>query len=123
MSVAVGAVLALPPAEAWSQARGTRFESAWAGLRQYWHEAVGSEGIVGGTLAFFHGDFDRPYRSNQTMVELALSTSAGLSSWLIASLVVLGILTHRFRKMTNRSGVTYPDRAYRRPGFTLRDRG
>jgi CubicO group peptidase (beta-lactamase class C family) len=56
MTAVVAVALAVAAARAQGQAQGTRFESAWSGLQQYWHEAVASEGIVGGTLAFFHGD-------------------------------------------------------------------
>jgi CubicO group peptidase (beta-lactamase class C family) len=52
----VGLVITLRATEAPGQAPGGRFESAWAPLQQYWREAVVEEGIVGASLAFFHGD-------------------------------------------------------------------
>lgn len=48
------AVLAAPPATA--QRSADRFGAAWAPVRSFFHETLQQEGVVGGTLVFFHGD-------------------------------------------------------------------
>ncbi|MDX2057055.1 MAG: serine hydrolase domain-containing protein [Gemmatimonadales bacterium] len=55
----VGAVLGLGllvAGPAWSQRAPDRFAPAWAPVREFFHRTLAEEGMVGGSLMFFHGD-------------------------------------------------------------------
>jgi len=50
------AIAAMNPGLLGAQGGASRFEAAWKPVREFFHENLPEEGVVGGSLVFFHGD-------------------------------------------------------------------
>jgi ABC-type transport system involved in multi-copper enzyme maturation permease subunit len=72
-------------------------------------EAGQTPPFVLGVLAFYKGDFERPYRMDDELELIGFSV-LGLGTWSMAGLVLSALLHHRFREMTLREDVRRPER-------------